>query len=237
MRKVLILAVILTIASSQRLPAPVIEESQTPAPEEETRPKSRHPSKPKPAPRTSEQPPAREAAAPVQRFAGTWKGTVEIVDLVWGGHREYTIQIDSTERFVSNNEPGGAKRAPATITGNSISWQGGWFGAWTWTLVANPDGQTAQLSHTGMATGSSGSAVRLSRTASASAAPASAPSTNAVQATASSGEIPVAKAVPGKPGFVYSPFDPNETRYLDVRGRTTGTKIKDPATGRLFIIP
>jgi hypothetical protein len=47
----------------------------------------------------------------------------------------------------------------------------------------------------------------------------------------------VAKAVPGQPGFVYSPFDPNETRYLDVRGRASGTKIKDPATGRLFIIP
>src|SRR4051812_20474179 len=41
------------------------------------------------------------------------------------------------------------------------------------------------------------------------------------------GEIPYAKPVPGKPGFVFSPYDQYKG-YIDVRGFPPGTEVKDP---------
>lgn len=49
-------------------------------------------------------------------------------------------------------------------------------------------------------------------------------------------EYPIAKAVRGKPGFVFSPFD-TKGRYIDVRGWTSGSKVKDPWTNKIFIVP
>jgi hypothetical protein len=48
--------------------------------------------------------------------------------------------------------------------------------------------------------------------------------------------LPYAKPVPGKPGYVYSPFDPNGG-YVDVTGYASGSKAKDPYTGKIFIVP
>ena len=48
--------------------------------------------------------------------------------------------------------------------------------------------------------------------------------------------FPTAKAVPDKPGYVFSPFD-SSGRYVDVSGYTPGTKVKDPWTDKLFIVP
>src|SRR5881394_3529222 len=49
-----------------------------------------------------------------------------------------------------------------------------------------------------------------------------------VQASSStSTAFPTAKAVPDKPGYVFSPFD-STGRYVDVSGYTPGTKVKDP---------
>src|SRR6266480_22148 len=45
----------------------------------------------------------------------------------------------------------------------------------------------------------------------------------------SSTAFPTAKAVPDKPGYVFSPFD--------VSGYTRGTKVKDPWTDKIFIVP
>ena len=39
--------------------------------------------------------------------------------------------------------------------------------------------------------------------------------------------FPTAKTVPGKPGYVFSPFD-TKGRYIDVRGYPPGSKVKDP---------
>jgi hypothetical protein len=49
-------------------------------------------------------------------------------------------------------------------------------------------------------------------------------------------EFPTAKLVPGKPGYVISPFDSSE-RYVDVTGYTSGSKVKDPWTNKIFIVP
>ena len=57
----------------------------------------------------------------------------------------------------------------------------------------------------------------------------------AAQASTSTA-FPTAKAVPDKPGYVFSPFD-SSGRYVDVSGYTSGTKVKDPWTDKIFIVP
>ena len=48
--------------------------------------------------------------------------------------------------------------------------------------------------------------------------------------------FPTAEAVPGKPGYVVSPFD-TKGRYIDVSGYPSGSKAKDPWTDKIFIVP
>jgi hypothetical protein len=55
-------------------------------------------------------------------------------------------------------------------------------------------------------------------------------------ASAPGGEFPTAKSVPGKPGYVFSPFD-SSGRYVDVSGYGSGSKVKDPWTDKIFIVP
>jgi hypothetical protein len=64
------------------------------------------------------------------------------------------------------------------------------------------------------------------------------PSSSPSPRTSSSTEptFPTAKAVPGKPGYVFSPFDPNG-RYVDVSGYPSGSKAKDPWTDKIFVVP
>jgi hypothetical protein len=67
--------------------------------------------------------------------------------------------------------------------------------------------------------------------------PASRPSSSQHAAASTPGaKIPYAKPVPGKPGYVYSPFDPNGG-YVDVTGYAAGSKAKDPYSGKIFIVP
>lgn len=49
-------------------------------------------------------------------------------------------------------------------------------------------------------------------------------------------EIPVATRIPGKPGFVKSPFDTNG-QPIDVRDFQSGQKAKCPYTGKVFRVP
>jgi hypothetical protein len=49
-------------------------------------------------------------------------------------------------------------------------------------------------------------------------------------------QFPVAKAVPGKPGLVFSPFDA-KGGYIDVSGYASGSKVKDPESQKIFIVP
>ena len=55
-------------------------------------------------------------------------------------------------------------------------------------------------------------------------------------ASSTQSEFPTAKPVPGKPGYVFSPFDP-KGRYVDVSGYTPGSKVKDPWTDKIFVVP
>lgn len=51
----------------------------------------------------------------------------------------------------------------------------------------------------------------------------------------SSLQFPTAKPVPDKPGYVFSPSDP--TKYVDVTGYASGSKVKDPYSGKIFLVP
>jgi hypothetical protein len=50
-------------------------------------------------------------------------------------------------------------------------------------------------------------------------------------------QFPTAKPVPGRAGLVYNPFDPNGGGYIDVSGYPPGTKVKDPDSQKIFIVP
>lgn len=54
--------------------------------------------------------------------------------------------------------------------------------------------------------------------------------------SATAAQYPVAKSVPGKPGYVFSPFDPNGG-YVDVTGYSSGSKVKDPYSQKIFLVP
>ncbi len=49
-------------------------------------------------------------------------------------------------------------------------------------------------------------------------------------------DVPYGIPVPNKTGFVTSPFAPNGG-YVDVRGFPSGTEVKDPYTGKIFLTP
>jgi hypothetical protein len=49
-------------------------------------------------------------------------------------------------------------------------------------------------------------------------------------------DIPYGIPVPNKPGFVTSPYSP-KSGYVDVRGFPSGTEVKDPYSGKIFLTP
>jgi hypothetical protein len=49
-------------------------------------------------------------------------------------------------------------------------------------------------------------------------------------------DMPYAIPVPNKPGFVTSPYSP-KSGYVDVRGFPSGTEVKDPYSGKVFLTP
>jgi hypothetical protein len=54
-------------------------------------------------------------------------------------------------------------------------------------------------------------------------------------AAPSASQFPTAERVPNKPGFVFSPSDPS--KYVDVSGYPSGSKVKDPYSGEIFTVP
>ncbi|SRR5216683_2621407 len=56
------------------------------------------------------------------------------------------------------------------------------------------------------------------------------------QNAAGATQFPVAKPVPGRPGLVFNPFNASGG-YIDVSGYAPGSKVKDPDSQQIFIVP
>jgi hypothetical protein len=253
------LALLLTLAllfiTARRLPAPFSEEPEatpTPKPKREATPRP----KPKPKPEATSKP----AAAPNRSFAGTWTGTtINKSSNGISGSTNYIVKISDDEKTVlitwsvpgTNTTP---YQAACTRFGNALSWslkQMGENPQWscTDTFQLNSNGTASYVSEVSWIAGdnagiTSNATGTFSRQGAASVppvpqtptiAPAGTPITTAAPRNA--GGLPVAKAVPGKPGFVYNPFDPNSRFLLDVRGKASGTKLIEPKSGKLFVVP
>ena len=92
--------------------------------------------------------------------------------------------------------------------------------------VTNPGRPLSPLSPTPRP----GSRTSAQHAASATPRPVSSP------AVKSAVEFPVAKPVPGRPGLVFNPFKANGG-YIDVSGYAPGSKVKDPESQKIFIVP
>ena len=62
------------------------------------------------------------------------------------------------------------------------------------------------------------------------------PTSAAAPTKAAKGDYPYGSPVPDKPGFVKSPFAPDQG-LVDVRGFPPGTEVKDPFTNKIFLVP
>ena len=62
------------------------------------------------------------------------------------------------------------------------------------------------------------------------------PPTAAAPTKTAKGDYPYGTPVPGKPGFVKSPYAADQG-LVDVRGFPPGTEVKDPFTNKIFLVP
>jgi hypothetical protein len=219
------------LATALPLPAPIIETpATTPAPEQAAKPKPKRTIKSKVTnensdiqAKTTSSP--RSQPTPNQTpFVGTWVGTTNVGDQ---GDVEYTLSVNADGSTVTENTSAwGSKMHPAKWDGVTLKWPSYFC---QWTLTPSADGQTAQVIIHGPFTSNPSPTYRKQ---SNSVVPAG-PITKRSQEV----EIPTAKPVPGRPGFVYNPFNPNSKLLLDVKGKASGTKVKDPTTGQIFIVP
>jgi hypothetical protein len=56
------------------------------------------------------------------------------------------------------------------------------------------------------------------------------------QKSVSATQFPVARPVPGRPGLVFNPFN-TSGGYIDVSGYAPGSKVKDPDSQQIFVVP
>ncbi len=49
--------------------------------------------------------------------------------------------------------------------------------------------------------------------------------------------LPYGIPVPGRKGMVTSPYTPDEGKYVDVTDFASGSIVKDPYTGKFFLVP
>src|SRR5436305_9890999 len=49
--------------------------------------------------------------------------------------------------------------------------------------------------------------------------------------------LPYAIPVPGRRGMVTSPYLPEEDKYIDISDFASGSVVKDPYTGKFFLVP
>ena len=224
----------LLFISAHRLPAPIAEESSTPVPQQSAKPKPKRISKPKVANEnaeaavTSQKRTIAPAATPNQnRFDGTWMGTLN--NLPFAGNVDFTLVVTANGTSVTEKSANfGTNAFEVNCDGSTMKWETGS----SWTLTPIGDGQTA------LVTCNNGGFFGVGAFSLSTVFRKSAVTQITVPTVTQTGNIvPVAKAVPNKPGFVYNPFQPNSRVLLDVRGKPSGTKLIEPGSGKLFVVP
>lgn len=245
--RLLFCALLTLLLTTHRLPAPISEVPQAtppPKPKQEAAPKIK--SKPEATPKPK--------ATPNRSFAGSWAGNV-ISKSSDGSSASYTygIRISDDEKTVLINmaEVGKSMSGPPTPASctrfrEALTWSLSSAGAsTTYSMRVNSDG-SASFVREGSWTNEDNESLTYTHTGTLSRQDvSSAPSlqqpaasiATAAPPTKSVGGLPVAKPVPEKPGFVYNPFDSNTKVLLDVRSKASGSKVKDPFSGKLFIVP
>ena len=139
------LIIALLLATAHRLPAPIsdVPESPAPAAEQSAKPKPKRAVKPKAASESSETSTKRQTSSPTpktqatsqRKFAGTWKGTLD--------GREWVIVVDANETQGSaTGGPWGIERGPTRSNQNTISWS---YVFNSWSLTVSPANRTAQV--------------------------------------------------------------------------------------------
>jgi hypothetical protein len=115
--------------SARRCPAPIAEETPTPAPT----------STAMTTPLASV--PAKQNAA---RFAGTWTGKIKFAMNM--NEMDYTLMVNQEATSLILKSPRiGEYARPTTINAGALSWKAGPHDGNLWTLTPNPDGQTATV--------------------------------------------------------------------------------------------
>ena len=223
----LAIVVLLLCVIAQRSPAPIVETPDNPTPpptEQSSTQKWKRPAKPRSetATTTSKESRQKPASTGPARFAGNWSGSIS-QGILGTIKISFSINPAATSVRISGSEK------PATINGNTITWKAGWFNEITWTLTPQRDGASALVtSKSGLGVNGTATFSR-GQSETASAPPSKPPVT--------SPNLPIAKPVPRQPGFVYNPFDPNPKAVFDVRTFAHGATMRDPASGKLFVVP
>jgi hypothetical protein len=153
-------------------------------------------------------------------------------NLPFVGNVDFTLFVNGNGTSVTEKSVNfGTNSFQANCDGVTMRWETGS----SWTLTPNPDGQAALVTcNSGgfLGVGAFSLSTVFRRTSTTTITQTSAP-----VVTNTSGPVPVAKPVPDRPGFVYNPFDPNSRVLLDVRGKASGTKLIEPKSGKLFVVP
>lgn len=228
----LVMAGVLCLAA-ERSPAPIVEAPDTPTPapqqqQETSAPKEKHATKPRPQSFTTvkEQHQPAAASGPA-RFSGNWSGRLP---QPFQGMVAVSLFVNAEGTSVRMKEG----ERPAVVSGNTITWKSGWLNEITWTLTPEKGGTTA------LVTSKSGFGVNGTATFTRTQSPvvSSAPNQSITKPpTSNPPNIPTAKQVPGRPGFVYNPYDPKPDAIFDARNQAHGATVRDPASGKLFVIP
>lgn len=232
----LLFAFALLLITAHRLPAPIQETPESPTPALEQSAKPRHaksnvaPSKADGSEKTPAQKAVPRSSPPRSKFAGTWVGTMQTFP--WGNWA-IVLTVDANEATMTekiNDEKPEVR--PARRNGEMLQarFPAG-FTTITWSLTPQPDGTTANVHFAAFMNDFSAVFHRT-----ANAPPAAKSTTNSAPLPTLS-DLPTARPVAGKPGYVYNPYDPSAMRLLDVRGKPSGTRVKDPISGKLFIVP
>jgi hypothetical protein len=237
-----LLVLTLLLITAHRSPAPISEES-TPRPKQA--------STPRPKPKVESTP------RPNRSLAGNWAGTTSGTNTAGTSYQLiYSIKISDDEKTVwlrfhkPEQEPvGPGYQAPCNRFGETLTWTLTFpASTCTDTFRLNSDGTAIYVSEGSYTSDDTGYTFKETGTftkngAFVATAAASPPTTEAVAPVAQptpqsrKGGLPVAQAVPNKPGYVYNPFDPTSKILVNVGGIRSGSKAREPTSGKLFIVP